>query len=245
MKAVELSVRMQALANMVSKGRTVCDVGCDHGWVSIWLVQKGIASKVYAMDVRSGPLERAREHIRDYHLETYIETRLSDGLSKLQLGEADCMVCAGMGGPLMVKILTEGREKAQAMKELILQPQSEIKQFREFLRGEGYRIVQEDMVFEEGKYYPMMKVVPARNGGQLSAETTAGDREEQILWDTFGEMLLKDRHPILVQYLDFSQRHVEGLLQHLEEQGTTRAVGRLAELEKELELIQKAKEYKV
>ena len=107
MKTIELSARMQALVNMVSQGSVVCDVGCDHGWVSIYLVQKGIADKVYAMDVRTGPLERAKEHIGRYQLEESIETRLSDGLSNLTVGEADCMICAGMGGPLMMKILTE------------------------------------------------------------------------------------------------------------------------------------------
>ena len=159
MKEVKLSARLQALANMVSSGNIVCDIGCDHGWVSIYLIQQGIASKVLAMDVRTGPLERAREHIAQYDLEAYIETRLSDGLQKMQVGEATAMVCAGMGGPLMMKILTEGREKAKAMKELILQPQSELAMFRRFLREEGYRIVAEDMVLEDGKFYPMMKVV--------------------------------------------------------------------------------------
>ena len=241
MKTVELSARMQALADMVSKGRTVCDVGCDHGWVSIYLVQQGIASKVFAMDVRTGPLERAKEHIGDYHLETYIETRLSDGLSGIQVGEADCMVCAGMGGPLMMKILTEGREKTRAMKELILQPQSEIGPFRAFLRREGYRTVQENMVFEDGKYYPMMKVEPVCGGNETSVR--AVDAKEQALWDTFGELLLKGKHPVLEQYLAFSKEHIEGLLQHLKEQGTVRAEGRIAELESEWNMIRKAQSY--
>lgn len=239
MKTVELSARMQALVDMVSKGRTVCDVGCDHGWVSIWLVQQGIAPRVLAMDVRTGPLERAKEHIRDYHLETYIETRLSDGLTQLQIGEADCMVCAGMGGPLMMKILTEGRKQAHAMKELILQPQSEVAQFREFLRKEGYRTIEENMVFEDGKYYPMMKVVPVENEEPVKAASEG----EQILWDAFGEMLLRQKHPILRQYLEFSISHVQTLLQHLRAQGTSRAEGRIAELEQELELLYKAQNY--
>lgn len=245
MKAVELSARMQALVDMVSKGRTVCDVGCDHGWVSIYLVQQGIASKVFAMDVGTGPLERAKEHIRDYHLETYIETRLSDGLAGLRVGEADCMICAGMGGPLMMKILTQGREKAHAMKELILQPQSEIRQFREFLRAEGYCVVQENMVYEDGKYYPMMKVEPVASGDECNEQalTEAPDAEVQALWDTFGELLLKSKHPVLKQYLEFSVEHVENLLQHLKEQGTERAEGRMAELEKELCMLHKAQEY--
>ena len=80
---VVLSKRLQALADMVTPGNKVADVGCDHGFVSIYLVQKGTAPYVYAMDVREGPLQRAKEHIADYCMEEYIETRLSDGVAAL------------------------------------------------------------------------------------------------------------------------------------------------------------------
>lgn len=236
MKTVKLSARMQALADMVSKGRIVCDVGCDHGFVSIYLVQQNIAPKVYAMDVRSGPLERAKEHISQYCLEDYIETRLSDGLEGIQVGEADCMLCAGMGGPLMMKILTEGSEKAHAMKELILQPQSELALFRKFLREEGYRIVEENMIFEEGKYYPMMKAIPVL---QENAEKV--DADEQELWDNYGELLLKEKNVVLQQYLDYCVKHVEQLLVNLKEHSTDEV--RIAELEKERQLIHRAQKY--
>ena len=109
MAEVILSNRMQALTDMVTPGTVITDVGCDHGFVSVYLVQKGLSPRVIAMDVRSGPLERAREHIREYGLQDRIETRLSDGLHGLKTGEANGMICAGMGGPLMEKILTEGR----------------------------------------------------------------------------------------------------------------------------------------
>lgn len=236
MKTIELSARMQALVNMVPEGRRVCDVGCDHGWVSIYLVQKGIADRVYAMDVRTGPLERAKEHIDRYQLGEVIETRLSDGLTNLQVGEADCMICAGMGGPLMTKILTEGREKAKVMKELILQPQSEVPQFRKFLREEGYEIIAEDMVLEDGKFYPMMKVKPTD-----SQDCSKSDMDQQELWDAYGEYLLKQKHPILRQYLLKGKEQTHSLLQHLKEKGT--ASKRIVQLQDELKLLEKAMGY--
>ena len=107
MAEVILSNRMQALTDMVTPGTVITDVGCDHGFVSVYLVQKGLSPRVIAMDVRSGPLERAREHIREYGLQDRIETRLSDGLHGLKTGEANGMICAGMGGPLMEKITGE------------------------------------------------------------------------------------------------------------------------------------------
>ncbi len=239
MKVVELSARMQALADMVSQGRNVCDVGCDHGFVSIYMVQKGIAPKVYAMDVRTGPLDRAKEHIAQYQLEAYIETRLSDGLEKLEIGEADCMLCAGMGGPLMMKILTEGRKKAQAMKELILQPQSEIALFRKFLREEGYKIVQENMIYEDGKYYPMIKAVPCESDSLIRQV----NEEELLLWDAYGEILLKEKNSVLYSYLQHSVKYVEMLLEQLKAQEGVRAEERVKQFEKELCTLHRAIAY--
>lgn len=212
---VVLSKRLQALADMVTVGNRVADVGCDHGFVSIYLVQKKIAPYVYAMDVREGPLLRAKEHIQTYGMENYIETRLSDGMAALLPGEAQSLVCAGMGGKLMQKILTEGREKALAMEELILQPQSEIPAFRRFLRQEGYEIVAEKMILEEGKYYPMMKVVPA---GKCTAKMPCGEKGEnqQRLWDKFGRMLLEQKDPVLVQYLHFNLKVQKEILEKLQ-----------------------------
>lgn len=216
-KEVELSVRLKALADMVTPGNRVCDVGCDHGYLSIYLVQHKISPGVIAMDVRSGPLSRCSEHVAQYGLEKYIEQRLSDGLKALKPGEADTMVCAGMGGRLMQKILIEGQEIAGGLKELILQPQSEVKAFREFLRSQGYQTVEENMIEEEGKFYPMMKVVPGKqvvpdNGMIPGCECVCREDAalenlwqpwEVSLYDRFGKKLLEEAHPVLYRYLEF------------------------------------------
>ena len=192
-KEVELSARLKALADMVTPGNRVCDVGCDHGYLSIYLVQKKISPRVIAMDVRTGPLSRCTEHVMQYGLEQYIEQRLSDGLEALAPGEADTVVCAGMGGRLMQAILTRQQETAKSLKELILQPQSEVMAFREFLRSQGYRTVEENMIEEEGKFYPMMKVVP----GETPIPC------ENPLYDRFGEILLKEANPVLLCFLEY------------------------------------------
>lgn len=84
--SVQLSMRLRAIAGMVTKGNRLADVGCDHGYLSIWLVSEKTVPSAIAMDVRPGPLSRARENITRYGLEDYIETRLSDGLAKLEPG---------------------------------------------------------------------------------------------------------------------------------------------------------------
>lgn len=202
---VTLSARMQAVADMVSDGNRVCDVGCDHGYVSIYLVQQKRVPGVLAMDINKGPLARAKEHVRQAGLSEYITLRLSDGLTAYEPGEAQTLVCAGMGGPLMQKILEREPAKTESFQEMILQPQSELKEFRRFLRNRGYSIVCEDMILEEDKFYPIIKAVPEKN---ISLQDEKGKDSnlplqdmEQELEDQFGPSLLARRHPVLLEYL--------------------------------------------
>lgn len=261
---VVLSARMRALTDMVTAGNRVCDVGCDHGFVSIYLVQQGISPRVLAIDVRQGPLSRAQEHIRQQGLEAYIETRLSDGVTALEIGEADTVICAGMGGRLMQRILEEGREKLEVIGELILQPQSEVPAFRAYLRQAGYVTLAENMVYEDGKYYPMMKVTAGKQrhkdqgtgkserGTNLVADAPndADLREKSeglavdgvdsmTLQDCFGGMLLAERHPILKQYLFYEQQSSQRILEELKKNaaGSDRTMQRIRELEEEQRLI--------
>ena len=123
---MELSKRLYAVASLVTEGASVADIGTDHGYIPIYLMKEGIASKVIALDINKGPLERARLHIVGNGLKGQIETRLSDGLCKVMPGEVDTMIAAGMGGALVIKILTEGKKVVDSLTACILQPQSEI-----------------------------------------------------------------------------------------------------------------------
>ena len=243
MKPVILSKRLQMLADMVGDGNSLADVGCDHGFLSIWLVQQGKCPRALAMDVRKGPLAAATSHVEECGLSAYIETRLSDGLMAYRQGEADTVVCAGMGGPLMAKILSDSMEKAKSLKELILQPQSEIREFRTFLREKGFRIVAEDAVIDEGKYYFCMKAVPVKDTehigssgavcekGMLTGETEPGGK--QRLYDTYGEFLLKEKHPVLFAFLQQRLEYVKKLEQSLIEAGSEKALERMGEVRRE------------
>ncbi len=199
---IHLSNRMAAVAGLVPGGATACDIGCDHGFVAIYLVQEHICPRVIATDINEGPLSRAREHIEGAGLSAYIETRLSDGLEKLAAGEVECMIAAGMGDRLIVKILEDYPEKRQSLRYLILQPQSELSCVRGYLRKKGFVIRREDMVLEDGKFYPMMLAEAVNAGGEalLDAEKNA---YLESLEDEFGPCLIRERNPVLLTYLDW------------------------------------------
>lgn len=214
MRPVALSERLRTVAGMVTAGNTVCDVGCDHGFVPIYLVQQGISPKVIAMDVREGPLCAAREHVTACGLEERIETRLSDGLHNYKSGEAESLICAGMGGGLMMRILSADRKKTDSFRELILQPQSEIEKFRHFLRESGYQILDEEMVKEDGKFYQAIRassVVDVREG--LGAE------ELCKLEDRYGPVLLYKKTPVFIAFLEREAALYEEILANLRRQG--------------------------
>lgn len=216
MKSVTLSERLQAVVSMVTVGNRVCDVGCDHGFVSVYLVMQNISPRVLAMDVRRGPLGAAGEHIAEYGLGNRIEARLSDGLHNYNVGEADTMICAGMGGKLMRKILSEDRHKTESFEELILQPQSEVEVFRRWLREQGYRITDEKMVEEDGKFYPMMRVVT-----DDAADRLCKPKEEKLckLQDRYGPILLQNKDRVLADYLKREDRIYNEIMTELASKG--------------------------
>ena len=205
---------------MVTPGSVLADIGTDHGYVPISLVQRKKIKKAIAMDVNKGPLQRAKEHIQEFQLEDYIETRLSDGVKKLEVGEVDSILMAGMGGDLVIRIIKEGMEVCRSVNELVLQPQSELGKVRKFLRENNFEIVDEDMIIEDGKYYPMMKVVPV---------------DEIVLWsilpeevipacDEYGPFLLKNGTPSLRKYLVKQHKQLSKILKELEKQPESKAI---------------------
>lgn len=208
-KNIVLSQRMQMVADMVRKGNVLADIGCDHGFVSIYLLEKGICPKVIAMDVNEGPLLRAREHIEERGLSPYIDVRLSDGMEKLLIGEADSILIAGMGGRLVIKILTDCMEKAKALKEIILQPQSELHLIRKFLNESGFHILEENMVRDNGKYYPAMRA--------RWQQDEPKPLSEEELW--YGPLLLQEKNPVLREYLENEKTKYMQIAKDIENKG--------------------------
>ena len=224
---MELSKRLQAVADRVTFGLKVADIGTDHGYIPIYLVENKKNPSAVAMDINKGPLKKAEENIALHGLEGYIETRLSNGAEKLQCKEADSIVIAGMGGGLVIRIMEQDEEIFKNVKEFILQPQSEIWKVRKYLMENDYKIIQEDMVLEDGKFYPMMKVINGKTEHYSMTELQ------------YGKFLLQDRHPVLKQFLEKEFRIKEGIYQNLNENHSGN-IQRMNELEEELKQIKEA-----
>ena len=186
---MQISERLKTVASFVTEGMKVADIGTDHAYVPIYLVQEGRIPSALAMDVGRGPLKRAKEHIAEQGLSEKIETRLSNGFSAFQKGDAQSVVIAGLGGELMIQILNLGKYVISDVSEFILSPHSEIHKVRAFLMGHGFSIVKETMLCEEGIYYTVIKAVYGR-----------GDYEtEPEIW--YGKRLLEEKNPVLLEYL--------------------------------------------
>lgn len=222
---MKLSQRLDTIASFVPEGSRIADIGTDHGYIPIHLVQDKKAEHAIAMDVRKGPLERAQAHIREAGLEGSIEVRLSDGLLKLEKNEADCVVIAGMGGELMIHILEEGSNLWEEIRFWVLSPHSEPGKVRKFLEEQEFFIEREIMMKEEGKYYSVLGVT--RKAGC----TMNYGRE---IYYRYGKKLLEPKDPVLLEYLLKEEEQLKRILEGLFKSGTEAAGKRIKELRQEL-----------
>lgn len=151
-----LSNRLLVCAGFVAKGDRVADIGCDHGYLSIYLLKNGIAKSVIASDVAEGPLQSAMRNARKFGVQENITFHLSDGVRNIPR-DFDTLVCAGMGGDTMIHILEAAPWLKNDQYRLILQCQSKTPMLRRFLSENGWRIY-EETVLRDGKFlYTVME----------------------------------------------------------------------------------------
>ncbi len=150
---ISLSDRLSMVSSLLGNANVIADVGCDHGYLPIYLLESGAYLSAIAMDVNEGPLRKARENIRLHNLSERIDIRLSDGVSKLTVGEADSISICGMGGNVMMHIFDCGETVLKSTPVIVIQPQSEYALLRKYLLENEYAFDDEDIVFEDGKYY--------------------------------------------------------------------------------------------
>jgi tRNA (adenine22-N1)-methyltransferase len=163
---VRLSARLEAIASFVVSGRPMADVGTDHARLPAALVERGVVPRAIASDVGAGPLEAARRTALESNTLDRIELRHSDGLSHLGVGEVATIVIAGMGGGTIVEIL-RGAPPA-GVERLVLAPNTGVASVRRHLGEAGFDLVDECVVEEDGRFYPVLVAEPAASPAPLS-----------------------------------------------------------------------------
>lgn len=213
---IKLSQRLEMLGSLVPRGQAVADIGTDHGYLPIYLIQKGISPRVIASDVNQGPLKITRENLRRYLGDDWKEKgvflRQADGLAAFSPGEVSCAVLAGMGGLLMIRILESSPLQTRSLCRLILQPRNAPDKLRRWLLEKGFFICREALV-REGKFiWEIMAAEPPERGRKKSrGENPAeGDREDPVERAFSGQYLvgldlIRRKDPLLCEYL---RRHM-------------------------------------
>ncbi len=153
-----ISKRLLCCASMVQPGSRVADIGTDHGYLGIYLLQSGAARHVIACDLRKDPLENARRNAKLFGVDGEMELRLSDGLEKILPDEVDTVVMAGMGGDLIQKILSQCPWRKREGLQFILQPQSAGNVLRRWLCEDGFEIRREEPVQDGHFLYTVMDI---------------------------------------------------------------------------------------
>lgn len=218
---MEISKRLQTVAEQIKQCNTIADIGTDHGYVPIYLYNKGIINKAIACDINEGPLKRADNNIKLYGAGEAIETRLGSGLCPVKTFEADAAVIAGMGGMLIIDILKDSLETVKSLKQLVLQPQLDISSVRRYIHGIGFKIDNEEMIIDEGKYYTIISAV-------YGEEKYCCDNEY-----TFGKVLIEKKNPVLKKYIEYKIQKQIKLMAGLKKINTLNSNIKLKEITEE------------
>ena len=227
---MQLSKRLKSAAAYVSKGNVTADVGCDHAYTSIYLVNNNIAPHVYAMDVNEGPIIRARKNVSDHGLDDKITVIRSDGLkeAKAEYGIQTVLI-SGMGGNLIIDILKAADLVNKQYDELVLQPQSDVARVRHYLHEMNYCIKSENMVYEDEKYYVIIKAAP-------------GNEAYENEWEyEYGKYLIDTCNRTFADYISYVHKVNDRILDHLSDHdvNTETRKKRINDILKENEVIER------
>lgn len=182
-----ISKRLELVASFVPQGAILLDVGSDHAYLPIELVERGQIESAIAGEVVEGPYQSAVKNVEAHGLKEKIQVRLANGLAAFE--EADkvsVITIAGMGGRLIARILEEGLDKLANVERLILQPNNREDDLRIWLQDNGFQIVAESILEEAGKFYEILVV----EAGQMKLSSSDV---------RFGPFLSKDVSPVFVQ----------------------------------------------
>lgn len=208
MNSEKLSKRLETVAKYIPAKERLADIGSDHAYLPCYMVQKGLIPFAIAGEVAEGPYQSAKNHVEELGLAEKISVRKGDGLAVIEAGEVDCITIAGMGGSLIASILENGKEKLSQLKRLILQPNISAISIREWLWRNGWGLIAEEIIEEDGKIY---EVLIAEQGDEVKAYQN--DYDKGLL---LGPFLLKEKNAVFQKKWSFEKENWIKILNQLE-----------------------------
>ena len=160
---IKLSKRLEAISSLVPINSSIIDIGCDHALLDIYLHQKKISNKIIASDINANALDNAKENIKKYKLDKYIETRLGSGLDPLnQEDKIDTIIISGMGGHTIVGILKNNKKKLENINTIIIQSNTKLEFLRKEVTKLNYQINDEIILEDNKKIYTIIKFIKGK-----------------------------------------------------------------------------------
>lgn len=221
---MKLSKRLESIANFVAENSIVADIGTDHGYIPVYLIENNISKRVIGTDISSGSLNKIIELIKSEGLEDKIEARLGNGLDIIRPYEVDTLIVSGMGGILISEILEKNTKVTRSIDNYILQPMVGSTELRKYLMENNFEIIDEDLVLEDEKYY---EVILARKGKQ--------DVEKDIHYE-ISSILIEDKHPLLKSFLEYKIYKTYAIIQEVKEKETEKSKDKYIKLRQVLEV---------
>lgn len=221
---MKITDRLLKIASFVSEGKRIADIGTDHGYIPVYLLNKGVIPFAILADINKGPLENARKEVRHNGLENKTDLRLGSGIEVLEKGEVDEIIIAGMGGALIAELLEAKKEVAHSAEKLILQPMQAQDELRKYLLSNGYEIMEEVLENEDFRIYEIMT---ARYTGKNN--TT----EDEIYYEV-GEKLLENKNDLFVKFIEKKINTNKSILEKLEGIDSENIISRRCEVEEKI-----------
>jgi len=226
---MHLTPRLEAIAKQVTHRAIVADIGTDHAYIPIYLVENNISKNIYACDINKGPLDMAKKQIGKYGYQEDIITLLGEGLDPIKELPTQNIIIAGMGGILIKDIIDKNKEVALSAEKLILQPMIAQEDLREYLIKNGFTIIHEELAREDRRIY---QIIVAQKG-------------KSEAWDEIhyhiSKNLIQDRHPLLENLIDAKENELRKIVRACDDQRSEHAIQRSMECKTLLEKLMEVK----
>ncbi len=207
---MHLDDRLAAVAALTPLGAKAADVGTDHAYLAIALIEERGAKAVVATDKNEGPCAAASRTISSAGFSSRVPVRCGDGLAPISPGEVDTVCIAGMGGGLIASILTAGADVLKHVSRLVLQPMNDAAALRRWLYENGWHIAEESLATADGRLYEIIAAEPGQ-------EATP---EPWLL--TVGPALWRDRPPLFRRHVEAHAERYRRILNGMEKSAAAR-----------------------